>query len=879
MNRIKQNRESAFLMSGNGAIARGAWEAGVRVACAYFNPLNTGVLESLAGYPEVDCEWSSSEKVAFEVSSGASLAGARALVSMMHGGLNLAAGPFFSVAYMGVNAGLVIVVADDPGMHSSQNEQDSRPIGRAARVAMLEPSSQQEAKDYTVSAFEISEQFDTPVMIRTTTSLIHTRSKVWQGRRYTKPNRLYYKNPIKHVALPVHGRIHHRQIEIERIPALEHESEKYVETIEGSDELAFITSGITFLYVREAFPQASVLKLGMTHPLPRNLIRNFVYRKKRVIVVEELQPYLEEQVRALGIACEGKDRLPTYGEISPNVILEAFDKPDGSSTPGVFPSIPPRPPTLCAGCMHCGVLYELHQLGSIVTGDIGCYTCGARLPLSAMDSCMNMGASIGMAHGMGKVLIGSEKSRIVAVIGDSAFCHSGVNGLINLAQNRGCSTVVILENHKTAMTGYRQDPSANSSIPQSPFAVIDLESLCRGIGIEHVCRVDPYDLLAIWRVLDQELHRDALSVVIVSGSCVLDEKKSFGEIIKVNHDLCTACLACAQLGCPAIEVYNGYPSINPIFCIACSNCQQVCATCNAGIDIPTVLELMQQDRYDEALKTVLRTNPFPAISSRICQQPCNNEFNALGLNLASTYTERYPDLAKRFSSSGPFPKLAVQKVMKFLGDYSLNAYTGMEFRPAIEREEKVAIIGAGPAGLSAAWYLRRCGFQVDIFELQSKPGGMLRYEIPRIQLPLEILNKEIDRISKIGVRIQCKSKAGRDIAFSELLASFDAVIVAVGKSMPRELALEGMNCADRCLLSAFELSADSIISAIGKIPDLEFMGSLADLSFRFTGESANPKVFACGDIAFSKGSIIQAIASGRRVAETVADRLMGKRSI
>jgi indolepyruvate ferredoxin oxidoreductase alpha subunit len=989
MNETEQKRESAFLMSGTEALARGAWEAGVKVACAYRDPLRNGILDSLAEYPEVDCEWSSNEKVALEVSSGASLAGARALAAMTHIGLNLAADPFFSVSYMGVNAGLVIASTDDPGMHFSQNEQDSRSIVRSARMAMLEPSSQQEAKDYTIAAFEISEQFDTPVMIRTTTALNHGRSKVWQGKRYAKPNRPYYKNPVKNVALPAHGRIHHRQIEIERIPALERESEKYAEIIEGSDDLAFITSGIPFLYVREAFPRASVLKLGMTYPLPRKIISHFAYRKKRIIVVEELQPYLEEQICALGIACEGKSCFPMYGEISPSLIMEAFDESAGNFNSREFTSIPPRPPTLCAGCIHCGILYVLHQLGTIASGDIGCYTCAARPPLSAMDCCMNMGASIGMAHGMGKVLTEAQKRRTVAVIDDSTFYHSGVNGLINLLRNGDFLTVVILRSLPAGMKSCQEPPTAKSIASPNHSDMTDLASLCRGIGIEHVRHVDPYDLLSIWRVLDEELHRNALSVVIADGSCIPKERHSSKAKIKVSPELCTGCFECTQLACPAIEMCNGYPSINRYLCIGCTNCQQVCATCNAGIDITSVLELVQRDRYDEAVKTVLRANPFPAVSSRICQQPCNSEFNALGLEMARSYAEKHPVLAKKFPGPDRPSCLSVSDVLKFLGDYSLNTFTGPEFKPVVEREEKVAIIGAGPAGLSAAWYLRQNGFQVDVFESQPKPGGMLRYGIPRFQLPHEILSKEVDRIGKTGIHIQCRFAVGQDITFPELLMLFDAAIVAVGRSKPRELALEGMSRMDGRLLDGneflqrfnedeigqvrdvvvigggntavdcaraarrlgahvtvcyrkrrsdmsadknrimealgegvhfefqatpvrifkkngrgcviefirtkhgmyeksgrevhlpttkrkFEVSAELVISAIGKNSDLKFMGSLAELSYRFTGESANPKVFACGDVAFPKNSVIQAIASGRKVAETVAERLMGR---
>lgn len=780
------------LMSGNEAIARGAWEAGVRVGCGYPGTPSTEILEALARYPEVDCEWSTNEKVALEVAVGAAIAGGRALAAMKHVGLNVAADPLFSVSYMGVNAGLVVVSADDPGMHSSQNEQDNRLLARAARVALLEPSTPQECKDFTMAAFEISERYDTPVLLRTTTRIAHGKGSVTLGPRHEVPRKPYQKNIQKNVVLPAHGRVRHQLIETQRIPALEKEAERWAHVFEGSDKLALITSGAAFLYVREAFPEATILKLGMTHPLPSKLIKDFCQGKRRVLVIEELEPYLTEHVRALGIPVE-EIPLPRFGELSVGLVRQAVHRTrDGAAPPPItLPLLPPRPPILCAGCMHRGIFYVLKQLDALVSGDIGCYTLGALPPLDAMDTCMNMGASIAMAHGMAKVFPEEEKKRLVAVIGDSTFYHSGIPALIDTLYNGGQTVTIILDNHTTAMTGHQEHPGTGRTIKGEPAPIIKLESLVKGLGIRHVQRVDPYDLLSIWRAVDTALHRREPSVIIADAPCVLKEKRRFGELVSVDSKKCTECLACTELGCPALEIRDGHIEINKVLCIACTHCQQVCADCNAGIDIPQVLELVHQKRYADAFTVLLRSNPFPAVAGRVCPHPCDHDVNALGWPHEKLYAERYPDLVKEFATPGHPAKLSVRDVERFLGDYGIEHFCGAEFAPTRERPEKIVIIGSGPAGLSAAFYLRRRGFGVRVLEAFEQPGGLMRYGIPAFRLPKEIIDREIDRLLLMGVEIHCNVAVGRTVSFAELQREYNAVVIAVGDSAPQELELEG----------------------------------------------------------------------------------------
>ena len=781
------------LMSGNAAIARGVWEGGVHVAAAYPGTPSTEILEELAQYADVSCEWSANEKVALEVAVGASVAGGRALAAMKHVGVNVAADPLFSASYMGVNGGLVIVSADDPGMHSSQNEQDNRLLARAARLALLEPSTPQEAKDYARRAFELSERFDTPVMLRTTTRISHGTGSVELGERHVAKRKPYRKQPQKYIVLPAHGRVRHNWIEAERIPQLEAEAERWIEEFDGSDDLAIVTAGSAFPYAREAFPDASILKLGLTHPLPRQLIRKFCEGRSRIVVVEELEPFLEEQVRALGIDALGKERLPRTGELSVDALRAALDGSPDRPKQVRLPALPPRPPALCPGCGHRGVFTVLHELGATVTGDIGCYTLGALPPLASMDTCMNMGASIGMAHGMAKVMTDEERERLVAVIGDSTFYHSGITGLVDVLYNGGKGTVVVMDNHTTAMTGHQGHPGMGKDIHGQPARVVDLEALCKGLGIEHVVRVDPYDLDATRDALNDALRRDMLSVIIADAPCVLMERTQFDEPLQIDHQQCTDCHACTSMGCPGIGVdEDGTLQIDGLLCIACTHCQQVCSDCNAGADIPRVLELVSEGRDAEAFETILDVNPFPAVSGRVCPHPCEHETNALGWPQGAKRAERFPDLIRKFPLDEHGERLSVQAVERHLGDYGLKHYTGAEFAPQADLPERVAIIGSGPAGLSAAWHLRRAGVGVTVLESSDEPGGLMRVGIPDFRLDKQVLDVEIERLKAIGVDIRCGVRVGRDRSLEDLKAEYDAVVLGIGVDQPREMELAGM---------------------------------------------------------------------------------------
>ncbi len=794
------------LMSGNAAVARGVWEGGVHVAAAYPGTPSTEILENLAHFDGVNCEWSTNEKVALEVAVGASVAGGRALAAMKHVGVNVAADPLFSASYMGVNGGLVIVSADDPGMHSSQNEQDNRLLARAARLPLLEPATPWEAKAFAGRAFELSERHDTPVMLRTTTRISHGTGPVELDERHGVDRKPYRKRPQKYVVLPAHGRIRHSWIETDRMPQLEAEAERWAEIFEGSGDLAIITAGSAFPYAREAFPDAAVLKLGLTHPLPRRVVTDFAEGRSTILVAEELEPFLEEQVRALGIDVIGKDRLPRTGELSVDALRAALDGADGQGTQTSVPPLPPRPPALCPGCGHRGVFTVLSELGATVTGDIGCYTLGALPPLGAMDTCMNMGASIGMAHGMAKVMGQAERENLVAVIGDSTFYHSGIPGLVDVLYNGGMSTVVVMDNHTTAMTGHQGHPGVGKDVRGEPTRVVDLEELCRGLGIEHVARVDPYDLDATRDALNDALSRDTLSVIVAEAPCVLLERTQFDEPVRIDRARCADCHACTTVGCPGISIdENGTLQVDGMLCIACTHCQQVCSDCNAGADIPRVLELVSEGQDARALETILDVNPFPAVSGRVCPHPCEHETNALGWPQGSQRAERFPELVRAFPLTTDSQRLSVQAVERHVGDVGLADYTGAEFAPQTDRPEHVAIVGSGPAGLSAAWHLRRTGIGVTVFESSGEPGGMMREGIPDFRLDKAVLDGEIDRLKAIGVEIQCGIRIGRDRSFDNLKAEFDAVVLGVGLDQPREIQLEGRGPSIRGFWDGLEL--------------------------------------------------------------------------
>lgn len=572
------------LLSGNEAIARGAYESGVTVAAAYPGTPSTEILENFARYPGIYAEWSPNEKVAMEVGIGASMAGTRALVAMKHVGVNVAADPLLTFAYTGVNGGVVLVSTDDPGIHSSQNEQDNRNYARFAKIPLLEPSDSQEAKDMVGVALEISENFDIPVMLRTTTRVSHSQGLVEICEPKPRILRPYVKDVKKYLMLPAFARMRRVALE-ERVNKLKEYSEKsplnYIEWRDKS--VGIITSGISYQYVREALPEASVLKLGMTNPLPEGLIRLFAGEVRRLIVVEELEPYIEEQVRAMGIPVSGKELIPNIGELNAEIIsskfVEAGLKPAGvSMAPKVSlpeaPDVPGRPPVLCPGCPHRGVFYILRRLKLNVIGDIGCYTLSGLPPLEAMDCTICMGASIGATHGISKADPGMA-GRTVAVIGDSTFLHSGITGLLNMVYNKGAGTVIILDNRTTAMTGHQQHPGTGRTLMGEPAPAVDLEALVRALGVKRVRVVDPLDLTETEKAVREEVAAGEPSVIIAHRPCVLLTKVVETAVV-AYAEKCKGCKICIRLGCPAISMKGKTAQVDPLACTGCGLCTQVC---------------------------------------------------------------------------------------------------------------------------------------------------------------------------------------------------------------------------------------------------------------------------------------------------------------
>jgi len=579
-------------MMGNEAIARGAWEAGVRVAAAYPGTPSTEILESLAEYPPEDlhAQWSTNEKVACDVAIGASFAGARALAAMKHVGLNVAADALMSVTYIGVNGGLVLVVCDDPGIYSSQNEQDSRLFGKLANVPVLEPSDAQEALDFTRLAFDLSERFDTPVMVRGTTRLSHTRSLVRVGEREEHPPIGFVEDPAKQVMLPVYARLRHPLI-VEREAKLMAwlETSELIRWERGSAELGVITLGPSYSYVKEVVPDASVLKLGVSHPVPGGLVRRFCESVERVLVVEELEPFVELEVRALGAAVEGKRYFPRVGEFSPEIVraglVEAGVVPErrmGEAALGEREEPLARPPVLCPGCPHVSAFMALRAVDARVLGDIGCYTLAALEPLRAIDTTVAMGCSIGNAVGLAKS--GGESRPIVATLGDSTFLHSGIPPLMDAVYNRADITVLILDNHIIAMTGGQDHPGTGRTLRGEETHRVDIEQLVRSLGVEWVRKVDPYQLAEVFQTVREATHFKGVAVVIPDRPCTLDPVKLDGPAFQVVAEGCTACQACMNLGCPAMVWGGGLcegrhrVEIDPSTCIGCSLCVQVCPT-------------------------------------------------------------------------------------------------------------------------------------------------------------------------------------------------------------------------------------------------------------------------------------------------------------
>jgi indolepyruvate ferredoxin oxidoreductase alpha subunit len=599
------------LLSGNEAIALGAWEAGVRFASAYPGTPSTEILPNIAGYRDVVVEWASNEKVALDAAAGASFAGARSLAVMKHVGVNVAADSLMTLSYTGVGAGLVLVSADDPGAFSSQNEQDNRHYARFAKIPCLEPADSQEAKDYAALAFELSERFDTPVMLRTTTRIAHSKSAVDvqpPGERVPAPPLPpFRRQPDKFVMIPANARRRHPEVEarLERLA-------EYAETLAAnrvewrSKAVGVVTGSVAYQYVREVFPDASLLKLGMSYPLPAELIRAFAAQVERLLVVEELDPFWEEVLRAMGLDPLGKAIFPTVGELSITAVREGAVKAgllpplppplkgEGAASP--FPGreggqgvrseppliIPPRPPALCPGCPHRTAFYAINKLKLLVSGDIGCYAIGVLPPFRAMDALISMGASLGMAHGMTRAGL---PDKVVALIGDSTFFHAGLPALANTVYNNGVAATIILDNHTTGMTGGQDNPGTGRTLQGADSPRIDIEGVVRALGVEAVWHVDAFDAKAVERAIKEAVAtKDRPSVVIVEGACTLIEEFTRQPVVSVDAESCNGCALCFRVGCPAIlksqavDAQTGRPlaEIDPLLCTGCDVCLQVC---------------------------------------------------------------------------------------------------------------------------------------------------------------------------------------------------------------------------------------------------------------------------------------------------------------
>ncbi len=566
------------LLLGNAAVARGLYEAGVEFVSSYPGTPSTEITEEVARYKEIYSEWAPNEKVALEAVFGASLAGARAFCGMKHVGLNVAADPLFTLSYTGVRGGIVIGVADDPGMHSSQNEQDSRHYARASKVPILEPSDSDEALQFTKLAFEISEKFDTPVILRMCTRVSHSQSVCEIAERIEKPLQGYEKDIAKYVMMPGYAKIRHPFVE-ERINKLkEFAEESSVNKMEmGDTSLGIITASTCYQYVKEVLgDNVSILKLGMSYPLPENKIRDFASKVDRLIVVEELDPFFEETIKAMGIACEGKNIFSICGEFSQNSVRQSLNIPY-SAGQELEDNIPMRPPVMCAGCPHRAMYHTLKQNKCVVLGDIGCYTLGAVKPLESVDSTLCMGASVSSLHGFNKVMERNGQTMpAVAVIGDSTFMHSGMTGLANIAYNQSISVVIILDNSITGMTGHQENPTTGKNIKGEPAGKIDLEALCKALGFNRVRVIDPNDLEVADTVLKEELAAGEPSVIISRRPCALLKYVEHKPPIRVNSDKCTGCKSCMKIGCPAISMKGKTAVIDKTLCVGCDVCKKLC---------------------------------------------------------------------------------------------------------------------------------------------------------------------------------------------------------------------------------------------------------------------------------------------------------------
>ncbi len=563
------------IMLGNAAIARGAWEAGVKVSAAYPGTPSTEISENIVNYPDIYAEWSPNEKVAAEVAIGASMAGSRAMVSMKHVGLNVASDPLYSVAYIGVTGGLLFCVADDPGLYSSQNEQDTRLIGRSAHVPVLEPSDSQEAHDFAKLAFELSEQYDTPVILRTTTRLSHSQGNVVVGDRVVPEDKPYTRNMAKNVMMPGCAKGRHLVVEDREKKMAEDACNMPINRVEmGDTKIGFIASGIAYQYVKEVFPEASVLKLGLVYPLPEKLIRDFASKVDRLIIFEELEPFVETYVRSWGIPCEGKELFTLQGEYSANMLRE---KMLGQPAAEKGAAVPGRPPILCPGCPHRSTFYVLKKLKIHAAGDIGCYTLGAVDPLNVVDTTVCMGASISMLHGMEKARGREFIKDWVAVIGDSTFMHTGINSLENMAYNQSTGTVMILDNSTTGMTGHQDHAATGKTLDGTEVPAISIYKVCKAMNIEHVVEVSAFDIEGLEKTIKEETAREALSVIIVCAPCALLKGQKFPYKVKALPEKCKKCGMCLKPGCPAIKKKaDGTIEIDDTLCNGCGLCVGLC---------------------------------------------------------------------------------------------------------------------------------------------------------------------------------------------------------------------------------------------------------------------------------------------------------------
>jgi indolepyruvate ferredoxin oxidoreductase alpha subunit len=576
------------LMLGNEATAYGFHDAGGTVASAYPGTPSTEITENIAKFDDVYSEWAPNEKVAAEVAVGASIAGARSICAMKHVGLNVAADPLFTASYTGVNGGMVLAVADDPGMHSSQNEQDSRFYARSAHVPMLEPADSQECYDFTREALTLSEKFDTPFFLRLTTRIAHSQSLVETREREEYKLKDYNKDFRKYVMMPGMAKARHIVVEKRDNDLREFAETTPLNRIEKGDKsVGIICSGIAYQYAKEAYPKASFLKLGLVYPLPERKIADFAASVDTLLVVEELEPYFEDHVKKLGIKVIGKERLSLQGELStslvrdsfadicPNLVEEKYRRDFSQAvTTG---NIPQRPPVMCPGCPHRGAFYVFKKLGLVVCGDIGCYTLGALSPLESIDACICMGASVGMAHGMEKARGGEFARKTIAVLGDSTFIHSGITGLINIVYNKGVSTVIILDNSITGMTGHQQNPTTGLTIKNEPTKQVDLVKLCEAVGVSRVRVCDPFDLKAFEQAVKEEVASPEPSVIISQRPCALLKNVKYGAPYAINKEKCKNCGSCLKIGCPAIVKTNDGMRIDSSLCCGCGLCTKMCA--------------------------------------------------------------------------------------------------------------------------------------------------------------------------------------------------------------------------------------------------------------------------------------------------------------